>query len=381
MALYALKLGAVGFGGPVALVGYMQRDLVDDRGWLSQEDFDEGLALAQLSPGPLAAQLAIYLGYCHYGVWGASVVGLAFVVPSFLLVLGFSAGYVAAGGSPLVGAVFYTVGAAIIGIIAHSAQKLTRKIVGRDRVLLGIWATLAVATIVTERESITLILLGGVVTWVLRAPPGRWKPFPRTTAHAGFPLWFAGTSAAAATAGSGVLVDIALFFGKAGAFVFGSGLAIVPFLFAGVVEDMRWLTEQQFLDAVAVALITPGPVVITTAFIGYLVAGVPGAVVAALATFLPCYVLTVVPAPFMRRYGQLPSIAAVVQGITTGAVGAIAGAVVVLGRRSIIDVPTAAIAAITYVLLWKGVAGRRVPEPVVVALAATIGLAILPLRA
>lgn len=384
MTLYALKLGAIGFGGPVALVGYMHRDLVVDRRWLTEDDYDEGLALAQIAPGPLAAQLAIYLGYCHYGMAGASLVGVAFALPSFVMVVAFSIAYVAAGGSPLLQAVFYTVGAAIIGIIARSAEKLTRRTIGRDWLLWGIWAVLAVSTFVTERESITLILLAGAVTWLAKAPPAWLRRLTirgaGTTAllalaappHAGIVL----TAPAWSAAPSSLLLDIAVFFGKAGAFVFGSGLAIVPFLFGGVVQEMRWLTEQEFLDAVAVALITPGPVVITTAFIGYLVAGFPGATVAAVATFLPCYVFTVIPAPFMRRYGKLPAITAAVQGVTAGAIGAIAGAVLVLGRRSVYDLTTAAVAVGTYLLLRK----TTLPEPVVVLIAAGLGLALYPLR-
>lgn len=240
------------------------------------------------------------------------------------------------------------------------------------------------STFLTERESITLILLAGTLTWLAKAPPA-WLRRLRTRgadtaallplaalAPMGLPV-----AAVAGTPTSGaVLTDIGLFFGKAGAFVFGSGLAIVPFLFGGVVQEMRWLTEQQFLDAVAVALITPGPVVITTAFIGYLVAGFPGAIVASLATFLPCYILTIIPAPYMRRYGKLPAITAAVQGVTAAAIGAIAGAVLVLGRRSVYDLTTAAVAAGTYLLLRK----TTLPEPVVVLIAAGLGLALYPLR-
>lgn len=384
MVRYALKLGAIGFGGPIALVGYMQRDLVERRRWLRQSEYDEGLALAQLAPGPLAAQLAIYLGYVRHGSLGAAVVGVAFVLPSLLIVLAFSAVYVAVGGSSLLQAVFYTVGAAVIGLIARSAQKLTVKQVGRDPLLIGIWAVLAISTIVTERESITLVVLGGLLAWLVKAPPRglpRWPRLPLTrrrrggghTQHGVMPL----LAVAQGVAGATVLGEIALFFLKAGAFVFGSGLAIVPFLFGGVVIDKQWLTEQQFLDAVAVALITPGPVVITTAFIGYLVAGLPGGLIAAAATFLPCYVFTVVPAPFMRRHGQRPAVVAVVRGVTAAATGAITGAVVVLGQRSIVDPFTLVVAAATYLVLWRA---SRVPEPAVIAAAAVLGLLVAPLR-
>lgn len=380
MAGYALKLGTIGFGGPIALVAYMQRDLVERRRWLRQSDYDEGLALAQLAPGPLAAQLAIYLGYVRHGSLGAAVVGVAFVLPSLLIVLAFSVLYVEVGGSSFLQAVFYTVGAAVIGLIARSAQKLTIKQVGRDPLLVGIWAVLAVTTVITERESITLIVLAGLLAWLLKSPPRRLPRLPRR--HTGGGHHAAGVvpllvGAAPGAATPALLGEIGVFFLKAGAFVFGSGLAIVPFLFGGVVLDKQWLTEQEFLDAVAVALITPGPVVITTAFIGYLVAGLPGGLVTAAATFLPCYVFTVVLAPFMRRHGQRPAIVAAVEGVTAAATGAIAGAVIVLGQRSITDPFTLLIAVATYLTLWKA---TKVPEPAVIAAAAVLGLLVAGIR-
>lgn len=385
MAGYTLKLGATGFGGPIALVGYMHRDLVERRRWLTQADYDEGLALAQLAPGPLAAQLAIYLGYTRHGALGAAVVGTTFVLPSLLLVLSFSALYVAVGGSSLLQAVFYTVGAAIIGLIARSAHKLTIRQVGRDGLLIAIWLTLAITTVLTERESIILIVLAGVLTWLVKAPP-RHLPRLRLPRHRGTqqghhamgPALAGLAPGVGATANWGLLGQIALFFGQAGAVVFGSGLAIVPFLFGGVVGDHQWLTQQQFLDAVAVALITPGPVVITTAFIGYLIAGLPGGLIAAAATFLPCYLFTIIPAPLMRRHGQRPALVAVVKGITAAATGAITGAVIVLGQRSITDPFTLGVAVATYLVLWRT---KKIPEPAVIAAAALLGLLIAPLRA
>jgi chromate transporter len=387
LALYALKLGSVGFGGPVALVGYMYRDLVEERKWISESEYKEGLTLAQLAPGPLAAQLAIYLGYCHYGITGATLVGLAFVLPSFFIVLALGWAYVRYGGLAWMQAVFYGVGAAVIGIIAQGAQKLTLKTLGKEKFLWLIFSVLAVVTFLTEQESIALILLAGFLSWALKENVLKSKFGPRVlfaafagffAAAAGLVLYqydTAGASAAFPVAGAGprgsILLEIFWFFTKAGAFVFGSGLAIVPFLFGGVVKEFQWLNDQQFLDAVAVAMITPGPVVITTGFIGYLVAGLAGACVAAFATFFPCYLFTVIPAPWMRKHGAHPAVVSAVNGVTAGAVGAIAGAVVVLGRRSLTDLWTAAFAVITYLILSKT---KKVPEPVLILAAAAAGL-------
>jgi chromate transporter len=372
---YMLGLGSWGFGGPVALIGYMHGELVERRKWISEADYKEGLTLSQLMPGPLAAQLAIYLGYVHYGVAGATVAGVAFVLPSFLMVVALGAAYVAYGGLPWMQAVFYGVGAAVIGIIAISAYKLTTKNLGKDRLLWAIYLVAAAATIATESESAWLFLAAGVLYWLVKAPPKR---------------WFAGGGPAMAVAAAQLpnaagpvsvvdwplLMQIAAFFAEAGAFVFGSGLAIVPFLYGGIVTQYGWLTERQFVDAVAVAMITPGPVVITVGFIGYLVAGLAGACVAAAATFLPCYLLTVIPAPYFRKHGKKPGIVAFVDGVTAAAIGTIAGAVVVLGKRSITDFATVAMLAVTLLLLWKV---KKLPEPAVVLLAALAGLAIYPI--
>lgn len=370
MVLYMLRLGALGFGGPVALVGYMHRDLVEDRHWIGEADYKEGLALAQLAPGPLAAQLGIYMGYVHYRILGATLAGLAFVMPSFLMVVALGWAYVRFGGLPWMQAVFYSVGAAVIGIIAMSAKKLTQKSIGKDRLLWGIYGLLAVVTVVTESEVAWLFIASGILAWLLRAPPA-WlgKSGMHATVLAQWPVagGFLGTSDVS------LLTQIGLFFAKAGAFVFGSGLAIVPFLYGGVVTGHHWLNDKQFVDAVAVAMITPGPVVITVGFIGYLVAGFSGATVAALATFIPCYLFTIIPAPYFKKYGKLPGVVAFVDGITAAAIGAITGSVIVIARRSIVDVWTLAIALATVFLLWKF---KKLQEPVIIAAAAVVGLVV-----
>ena len=366
---YMLALGTWGFGGPVALVGYMYRDLVEKRRWISESDYKEGMALAQLMPGPLAAQLAIYLGYVHYRVRGATLAGMAFVLPSFLMVVALGAAYTRYGGIGWMQAVFYGVGAAVIGIIATSACKLTTKNVGKDPLLWAIFLVSATVTVVTKSEIVWLFLAAGVLVWFVRAPP----KLPTGAMH---------SLAAPLLAGLALdnvdwhrLAQIGAYFAYAGSFVFGSGLAIVPFLYGGVVQEYHWLTDRQFVDAVAVAMITPGPVVITTGFIGYLVAGFWGAVVAALATFVPCYLFTILPAPYFKKHGKRPAIVAFVDGVTAAAIGAITGAVIVIGQRSITDWVTAGLAVVTVALLWRL---KKLPEPLIVVAAALIGLVVYP---
>ncbi len=375
MILYALKLGSIGFGGPIALVSYMHRDLVEKEKWLSENDYAEGLALAQLAPGPLAAQLAIYLGYVHYGVLGATLVGIVFVLPSFFMVVALGWFYVNYGGIDWMQAVFYGVGACVIGIIANSAYKLSQKMV-KGTLLWTIYLVSVAITAITESEIIWIFLVAGILVWLIETPPKRWFKSSRSLSIALNPLWLLAQTNVAAD-NWGILGKIFLYFTEAGAFVFGSGLAIVPFLYGGVVKEFQWLTDQQFLDAVAVAMITPGPVVITTAFIGFLVAGLPGAIAAAVGTFLPCYLLTIIPAPYFKKYGKQPGIAAFVKGVTVAATGAITGAVIVLGRRSLVDMPTILIAFLSVVLLWKF--KKKLPEPLLVLGAAIVGLVLYPL--
>jgi chromate transporter len=360
---YFLWLGTVGFGGPIALAGHMQQDLVDDRGWVRKEDYVEGLALAQLAPGPLAAQLAIYLGYIRAGIVGATAVGVAFVLPSFLMVLGLSAAYVRFGGLPWMQGMFYGIGAAVIGIIARSAFKLTKLTLAKDKLLWGIFTVLAVSTAWTSQEIIWLFLLGGVVNLLVKGFPSRLQA--SGAASSLFIPMTLGMSGA-----SGTLLQIFVYFAKAGLFVFGSGLAVVPFLYGGVVQGHHWLTDHQFVDAVAVAMITPGPVVITVAFIGYLVAGVAGATAAALGIFLPVYLVVVLLAPSYKRWAKNPQLNAFVRGVTAAATGAIAGAVIVLARRSVYDLPTILICALSLAVLFRW----KVPEPALIACAAIAGL-------
>jgi chromate transporter len=363
---YFLGLGTFGFGGPIALIGYMQRDLVERRRWFSKQDYGEGLALAQLAPGPLAAQLAIYLGWLKAGTLGATLVAGAFIVPSFLMVVALSAFYVRYGGLAWMQGLFYGIGAAVIAIIARSAWKLMRSALGSDRVAWALFASSALATAWTASEIVWLFLASGVAMLAARGLSGRGL---RAASVIPWPALVSGLHGPASV---DTLWRIARYFAEAGAFVFGSGLAIVPFLHGGVVNDFHWLNERQFLDAVAVAMITPGPVVITVAFIGYLAAGPLGATMAAIGVFLPCYLFVVIPAKYFRRSIGSPRVKAFVDGVTAAAIGAIAGAAFVLGRRAIVDPPTALIAGGTLAcLVWL----RRVPEPLLILGAGALGLA------
>jgi chromate transporter len=372
---YFLYLGSLGFGGPVALAGFMHRDLVEKERWVSEDEYQLALALAQIMPGPLAAQLAIALGYFQHGVLGATAVGLAFVVPSFFMVVALSMAYVRFGGLWWMQAVFYGIGAAVIAIIAIAAYRLSRSTNKRDPLLWGVFGVLALVTIVAQAELAEFFVLAGMVVLFVRARPGGRQAVTIALIALGvvaaiwlIERWMLGV----AVGGQHVVLQILLFFTKAGAFVFGSGLAIVPFLQQGVVQQFGWLNDHQFLDAVAVAMITPGPVVITVVFIGFLVAGFLGALAAAVGIFLPVYVFTVVPAPWFSRNRNNPQLKAFVQGATAAATGALSGAVVVLAARAIYDVPTAVIALATLAVLWR----FKVPEPIVVVAAAAVGVAV-----
>ncbi len=377
---YFLYLGTFGFGGPVALVGFMHRDLVEKRHSITEDTYKLSLALAQIMPGPLAAQVAIAIGYFEAGILGATLAGIAFVLPSFLMVVGISLVYVSYGGLWWMQALFYALGATVIAIIAIAAYKLARSTNKRDPLLWGIFAMLTLVTLWAQAELAEFFILAGLVVLMVRAWPGAKNGSLMVLGGVILGLliwliegWMRQTGTAADS--TGLLTQILVFFTKAGAFVFGSGLAIIPFLQQGVVQQFGWLNDTQFLDAVAVAMITPGPVVITVAFIGYIVAGFAGAVMAAIGIFLPVYIFTIVPAPWFKRHRDNPQLKAFVDGATAAATGAITGAVLVLATRAIKDVPTAIIAIVSFAILWR----YKIPEPVIVSVAGLVGLILYPI--
>jgi chromate transporter len=362
LVLYFLRLGAFGFGGPIALAGYMQRDLIP-REWITEQEYLEGLAFAQMMPGPLAAQLAMWIGYIRHGAIGASLVGIVFILPALLLVLAISYLYVTFQGLTIVQALFYGIGPAVIAIVAHSAVRLAKATVGADRRMWLIFGVVALITILSRAEIVLLFVVSGLIGILLYSPPASWKT--KSILIPGILV-----SAAGITASAPLLWKLGAFFTKAGAFTFGSGLAIVPFLHQGVVIQHQWLTERQFLDAVAVGIITPGPVVITAAFVGYIVAGLWGALTAAAGVFLPVYLFVLFIGRYIIRYREHPALKGFVKGATAAASGAIAGATVILGQGSIIDISTAVIGVVSLILVWRW----KLPEPLLIGVAAIAGI-------
>ena len=400
LSMYFLRLGALGFGGPIALAGYMQRDLEEERHWVTHDEFQDGLAIAQTMQGPLAAQLAMWIGFIRHGVIGATLTGVLFILPPFLLVLAVAAIYVELEGLSIIRALFYGIGPAAIALIVLAGWRLAKGTNARDSKLWGTSAVLMVITVVTRTELAWLFIVAGFLGILVYAPPWRRKGDATAPRLAGFFPLPAGSLAplAAVSLTAGTLVTLTLFFVKASAFTFGSGLAIVPFLHQGVVVEHHWVTERQFLDAVAMGLITPGPVVIMATFVGYLAAGVAGACLASFGVFAPVWVFNVVIGRLFLRHRQNPQVRGFVKGVTAAAVGAIAGAAIILaqggflqgileraihgdlagaatalrqpGQGAIVDAVTAAIFLAALVILYL----KKLKEPYVIGLAAVAGL-------
>jgi chromate transporter len=371
IAGYFLRLGTLGFGGPIALAGYMQRDLVERRGWVTQEEYLEGLAVSQTLPGPLAAQLAMWLGYVRRGFLGAVAAAIPFILPPFIIVSIVAALYVAFAGTVAIQALFYGIGPAVIAIILRSALKLLRITVKDDRRLWVIFAAVAVLTFFVRSEVAAVFVIAGLIGVALYAPP-RWLRRASIVPALVVPA----LAGAAQTTDPNVLLQLGVFFFKAGAFTFGSGLAIVPFLQQGVVRDFGWLNEREFLDAVAIGMITPGPVVITAVFVGYLVAGLAGATIAALGVFLPPFLMVVTFAPWIIRHRKHPAVQGFTKGATAAAAGAITGAAAVIATQVLADAGTIAIFLAALLVLWR----TRIPEPLLVGASAVVGLALFGLR-
>jgi chromate transporter len=362
---YFLRLGLFGFGGPVALVGQMERDLVGNRAWLSKEQMREAIAVCQSLPGPLAIQVGIFISFLRGGFWGAWVGGIAFILPNFLIVAALAALYLHFGALQPVTAIFYGVSPVVIALILHSCHRLA-KLGMEDWLQWAVAGACFLVTVILQAE-VALLFLGAGMLGVL-AYGTVWRRPPSTTA-----LLLA--VPAAPIASSSLLGKLFLFFLKAGALTFGSGLVIVPFLQQGVVQEHGWLGEREFLIAVAIGMITPGPVVITATFVGYLVSGFWGAVVATIGIFLPSFVLVLVAAPLLIRHRANPNVQGFVKGAYAAAIGTILGASILLGRIAVGDWLTVLIGITSLAILftWK------VSNALLIAVAAAVGLVAFPI--
>jgi chromate transporter len=370
---YYLRLGLLGFGGPVALVGQMEREMVGERQWLSKEEMREGIAVCQSLPGPLAIQVGIWISYIRGGFWGAWAGGWAFILPNFVIVTALGAMYVHWGGLSAVKAIFYGVSPAVIALILHSCYRLTK---------LGMkdwleWALAAAAFVITiaVRAEVALLFIGcGIVGILYYGSLFRRRAATSTTTSFLAVTPLVGSGAAPGSLAT-MLGKLFTFFLKAGSLTFGSGLVIVPFLEKGLVQQTGWLTEHDFLVAVAMGMISPGPVVITATFVGYLVAGVGGAVVATIGIFLPSFLLVLIVAPVLVRYRTNPNVQGFIKGAYAAAIGTILGACVLLSRIAIGDWLTALVALGSLVVLFRW----KVSNPLLVAVTALIGLVAFPL--
>jgi len=365
---YFLKLGSFGFGGPVALVGYMQRDLVEKERWVSQDEFSQGVALSATLPGPLAAQVAMWIGYLRQGFWGCTIASVGLIGPPFILVLAFSAIYVMYEEAPWIRALFYGIGPAVAALIAEACYRLSRRYVTDWKMAILALVCLMV-TVIVQAEMAILFITGGLGGVLLYGRPCRKSgEKPSTSAIRGFAgVSLAGLFGSLALSKTG---ELGLFFIKAGAFTFGSGLAVAPFIHQGLVLENHWLTERQFLDTVAMGMITPGPVVIMSTFAGYLIDGVRGAVVASVAVFLPIYLMVIFAASFFIRHRDNPTVSGFVKGATTAAVGSISGAGIIIARGVVIDWLTAVIASVGLLLIMRW----KTPGLAIVAVSGLIGL-------
>jgi len=366
---YYLRLGTLGFGGPVALCGQMEKELVQERRWLSKEEMRDGIAVCQSLPGPLAIQVGIFISYLRGGFWGAWAGGWAFILPNFLIVSALGALYVHFRGLPVLTAIFYGVSPAVIALILHSCYRLA-KLGMEDWLQWAIAAACFLVTVAVQAEVAVLFVASGLIGVLYYG-----SLFRRRVAAPSATAVVSGVAGVGKITGFPILGKLLLFFLKAGSLTFGSGLVIVPFLEKGLVQNTGWLNERQFLVAVAIGMISPGPVVITATFVGYLVAGFWGATVSTIGIFLPSFLFVVLVAPILIRYRAQPDVKGFVKGAYAAAIGTILGASVLLGKIAIGDWLTALIAVASLLVLFRW----NVSNPMLVAATAIVGIIAFPI--
>ena len=377
---YFLRLGTTGFGGPVALCGQMEKDLVQGKAWLTKDEMREAIAISQSLPGPLAIQVGIFIAYMRAGFWGAWAGGWSFILPNFIIVAALGAAYVHFGGLSWMTAIFYGVSPAVIALIVHSCWRLA-KLGMEDWFQRAVAVAAFIVTVVVQAEMAALFIAAGAcgVLWYgslfRRTPSGALALFAAPAGGSGMAA--SGTMAIGTTQAASLplLAKLGGFFLKAGSLTFGSGLVIVPFLEQGLVQETNWLNPREFLVAVAIGMMSPGPVVITATFVGYLVAGFWGSVVATIGIFLPSFLMVLIVAPILMRHRGNANVQGFVKGAFAAAIGTILGASVLLGKIAIGDWLTALIAVVCLGLLVR----FKINNPLLVGGAAVVGLVAFPI--
>ena len=371
LVIYFLRLGTLGFGGPVALCGLMEKELVQERGWLTKQEMRDAIAVSQSLPGPLAIQVGIFAAYLRGGFWGAWAGGWAFILPNFLIVAALGALYIHFGGLSWMTAIFYGVSPAVIALILHSCWRLAK--LGMEDWLQWVIAAICfVVTIVFQAELAVLFIGAGIIGILYYGSLfRRFRQPPASGAMALIPLG----AVTAKTAAPSTLGQLFTFFFKAGSLTFGSGLVIVPFLEKGLVQQTGWLNGREFFVAVAVGMLSPGPVVITATFVGFLVGGFWGSLVSTVGIFLPSFLLILFVAPILIRHRENLNVQGFVKGAYGAAIGTILGACVLLSRIAIGDWLTALIAIGSLIVLFRS----KISNPLLVGVTALIGLIAFPL--
>ncbi|WOD38891.1 chromate efflux transporter [Nodosilinea sp. E11] len=354
LAQLFLKLGAIGFGGPQAHIAMIHEEAVERRGWFTEEQFLEGVAICEMLPGPASTQAGIYTGYLRAGQLGALVSGLCFIAPAFLIVLVLSWAYFKFQGVPQIEHLFLGISPVVIAIIFGFCYRLSKKAI-KDWQGIAIALTVLLLSLIFRVNILLLFLLAGLAGLVIYPPaaPPPAGPSPRASAWLApllpitqsLPNLLATVTADPLAVASfwgldriqTYVLPLTTFFLQTGAFIFGGGLVIIPLLETAVVDDFGWMTRSQFIDGVALGELTPGPVVITAAFVGYKVAGALGALVATVAIFTPSFLFIMFASPFLLKLRQNPWAKSFLKGVLPAVLGAIAAAAIPLAAAALVQ--------------------------------------------
>ncbi len=337
---YFLKIGLLGFGGPMAHIAMMDSELVEKRKWSTKEEFLDGLAVCNLLPGPASTQLGIYMGYLKGGILGGILAGTAFILPAFIIITLLSYIYFKYGGIPNISGILYGINAVVIALISSALLNMYKKtIITKPQLVIFVLTTIAITLF--KLNMIVAMLFAGIAGIFIYSNPAQNKDDKKLHSFA-FPLIFAALPS-----------ELFIFFVKVGSFIYGGGLVIIPFIENEVVTKLGWLTKTEFLAGIALGQVTPGPVVITAAFIGYKVFGFIGALLSTFAIFLPSFLFILIAAPYLKKLKDIPWVKAALKGVNAAVIGSILASIISLLPAAIIDVPTFLIAVVGFVSIIK----------------------------